>query len=164
MNKIIILVTLIPWIFYYLFLSRNNLIKLKNNHYLLSNFNIIELIPIKNILLFIVFITISIIYRKSPQIEIVNSLLFTTINLFLFIYIYYETIKYELELNTKDKLLLVTLTIITSITTIVSISLKNILITYSILFTISILNIILLYVSNKIITIVRRINNEIKQL
>ncbi len=164
MNKIIILVTLIPWIFYYLFLSRNNLIKLKNNHYLLSNFNIIELIPIKNILLFIVFITISIIYRKSPQIEIVNSLLFSTINLFLFIYIYYETIDNELDLSTKDKLLLVTLTIITSIITIVSICLKNILITYSILFTISILNIILLYVSNKIITIVRRINNEIKQL
>ena len=87
MNKIIILITLIPWILYCIFLTKNNLIKLKENHFLLSNINIKELLPIKNILLFIIFISISIIYKDSNQIELVNSLLFSTINLFLFIYV-----------------------------------------------------------------------------
>ena len=47
---------------------------------------------------------------------------------------------------------------------IISLTLKDLLTIYNILFACSILNIIILYVSNKIISIVRRINNEIKQL
>ena len=164
MNKIIILVTLIPWILYYLFLSRNNIINLKNKHYVLSNFTIKELIPIKNIILYIVFIAISLIYKSSSQIELVNSLLFSTINLFLFIYSYYENDDYELDLNKKDKLVIVIISIMTLITIIASLCIKNSFITYIILFAYSIINIIILYVSNKIISIVRRINNEIKQL
>ena len=164
MNKIIILITLIPWILYCIFLTKNNLIKLKENHFLLSNINIKELLPIKNILLFIIFISISIIYKDSNQIELVNSLLFSTINLFLFIYSYYDNNEYELELTNKDILSLILLTIIVSIITIISLSIKAILLTYNILFATSIINIIILYVSKKIISIVRRINNEIKQL
>ena len=164
MNKIIILITLIPWILYCIFLTKNNLIKLKENHFLLSNINIKELPPIKNILLFIIFISISIIYKDSNQIELVNSLLFSTINLFLFIYSYYDNNEYELELTNKDILSLILLTIIVSIITIISLSIKDILLTYNILFATSIINIIILYVSKKIISIVRRINNEIKQL
>lgn len=164
MNKIIILITLIPWILYCIFLTKNNLIKLKENHFLLSNINIKELLPIKNILLFIIFISISIIYKDSNQIELVNSLLFSTINLFLFIYSYYDNNEYELELTNKDTLSLILLTIIVSIITIISLSIKDILLTYNILFATSIINIIILYVSKKIISIVRRINNEIKQL
>ena len=164
MNKIIILITLIPWILYCIFLTKNNLIKLKENHFLLSNINIKELLPIRNILLFIVFISISIIYKDSNQIELVNSLLFSTINLFLFIYSYYDNNEYELELTNKDILSLILLTIIVSIITIISLSIKDILLIYNILFATSIINIIILYVSKKIISIVRRINNEIKQL
>ena len=164
MNKIIILITWIPWILYCIFLTKNNLIKLKENHFLLSNINIKELLPIKNILLFIIFISISIIYKDSNQIELVNSLLFSTINLFLFIYSYYDNNEYELELTNKDILSLILLTIIVSIITIISLSIKDILLTYNILFATSIINIIILYVSKKIISIVRRINNEIKQL
>ena len=164
MNKIITLVTIIPWILYCIFLTRNNYIKLKQNHYLLSNINFKELLPIKNITLFIIFIIISIIYKNSNQIELVNSLLFTTINLFLFIYSYYENNEYEVELSSKDIFSLVLLTIVVSIITIISLSISNILLTYIILFATSIINIILLYVSKKIISIVRRINNEIKQL
>ena len=164
MNKIIILITLIPWILYCIFLTKNNLIKLKENHFLLSNINIKELLPIKNILLFIIFISISSIYKDSNQIELVNSLLFSTINLFLFIYSYYDNNEYELELTNKDILSLILLTIIVSIITIISLSIKDILLTYNILFATSIINIIILYVSKKIISIVRRINNEIKQL
>ena len=164
MNKIIIIITLIPWILYCIFLTKNNLIKLKENHFLLSNINIKELLPIRNILLFIVFISISIIYKDSNQIELVNSLLFSTINLFLFIYSYYDNNEYELELTNKDILSLILLTIIVSIITIISLSIKDILLIYNILFATSIINIIILYVSKKIISIVRRINNEIKQL
>lgn len=161
MNKIIILITLVPWLLYYIFLSRNNLIKLRENHYVLSNFNIRELLPIKNILLYIVYITISVIYKDSNQIELVNSLLFSTINLFLFIYSYYDNKEYELDLSTKEVLYLGITTIITSIILLISISIKE---TYNILFAYSIINIIILYISKKIINIVRRINHEIKQL
>ena len=158
MNKIIILVSLIPWILYLLFETKNNLYKLKDNHYLLLNIK--NIIPIKNILFLIFYY----VHKKSAQIELVSSLLFATINLFLFIYSYYESNNNDLDLSNKDKLTLIPITIIVFIITMVSIYIKSILITYIILFTTSILNIILLYVSNKIISIVRRMNNEIKQL
>ena len=162
MNKLILLVTIIPWLLYCFFQSKNNLIKLKENHYLMPNIK--QVISIKNILLFILFIIFYYSNNKSVQIELVLSLLFSTINLFLCIYSYYENNDYNLEISIKDKLILLSLTIMISIIMLVSISIKSILITYIILFTTSILNIILIYVSNKIITIVRRMNNEIKQL
>ena len=164
MNKIIILITLIPWVLYCIFLSKNNLIKLKENHFVLSNINIKELLPIKNIVLFIVFIIISIIYKDSNQIELVNSLLFSSINIFLFIYSYYENNEFELDINSKDILSIILMAKTILIIMIISLTLKDILTIYNILFACSTLNIIILYVSNKIIRIVRRINNEIKQL
>lgn len=162
MNKLILLISIIPWVLYVIFQTKNNLIKLKENHYLMPNIK--QVISIKNILLFILFIIFYYSNNKSIQIELVLSLLFSAINLFLCIYSYYENNDYNLEISTKDKLILLSLTIMISIIMLVSISIKSILITYIILFTTSILNIILLYVSNKIITIVRRMNNEIKQL
>lgn len=162
MNKLILLVTIIPWLLYCFYQSKNNFIKLKENHYLMPNIK--QVISIKNILLFILFIIFYYSNKKSIQIELVLSLLFSTINLFLCIYSYYENNDYNLEISIKDKLILLSLAIMISIIMLVSISIKSILITYIILFTTSILNIILLYVSNKIITIVRRMNNEIKQL
>ena len=164
MNKLIIVITFIPWIFNYIYESKNNLIKLQQKHYLINNFNIKELLNIKNILLFIVFISISIIYKDSNQIDLSNSLLFIAINIFLFIYNYYENNNYELELNTKEKLSIITHIIITSIIVIISLNQKETSTIYNILFATIILNIIILYISNKIITIARRINNEIKQL
>lgn len=164
MNKIIVIVTLIPWVLYYISLTRNNMIILKDKHNLLSNFTIKELIFTKNILLFVLFISISVIYSDSNQIELVNSLLFSTINIFLFIYSYYEYQDNELDLSIKDKINIIILSIIVFIITVISLFIDNILIIYNILFALSILNIILLYISRKIISIVRRINNEIKQL
>jgi hypothetical protein len=162
MNKIIILITLIPWVLYIIYLSRINLSKLKDNHYILLNIK--DVIPTKNIILFILFIIFYIFNRNTPQINLVLSLLFTTINLLLFIYSYHDNYDYELDLSIKDKLIILSLTILVSIITLISLYIKSVLITYIILFTTSIINIILLYVSNKIITIVRRMNNEIKQL
>ena len=164
MNKIIVIVTLIPWALYYISLTRNNMIILKDKHNLLSNFTIKELIFTKNILLFVLFISISVIYSDSNQIELVNSLLFSTINIFLFIYSYYEYQDNELDLSIKDKINIIILSVIVFIITVISLFIDNILIIYNILFALSILNIILLYISRKIIIIVRRINNEIKQL
>lgn len=164
MNKLIILITLIPWLLNYIYESKNNIIKLKENHYLISNFNVKNILNIKSILLFTVFIIISTIYKESNQINLSNSLLFCSINIFLFIYNYYENKDYELELNIKEKVSITTHIIISSIIVILSLSRKEASEIYNILFATSILNIIILYISNKIITIVRRINNEIKQL
>lgn len=164
MNKIILIITIFPWLLYTIYLSKNNLIKLKENHYLLSNFSIMNIISIKNILLFLVYIIIITIYKSSNQINLVSKLLFSTINLFLFIYTYYEYNNYDLSLTTKDKLIIVITTIITSITIIISLCIQNNTYTYCILFAYSILNIIILYISNKISHIVRRISNEKKQL
>ncbi len=164
MNKLIVTITLIPWLLNYVYESKNNLIKLKENHYLISNFNIKKILNIKSLLLFLVFIIISTIYKESNQIELSNSLLFISINIFLFIYNYYENDDYELELNIKEKTAIITHIIISSIAVILSLSREEVSQTYNILFATNILNIIILYISNKIITIVRRINNEIKQL
>lgn len=161
MNKLILLISIIPWVLYVIFQTKNNLIKLKENHYLFPNIK--EIIPIKNILLFIFILVFYYYNKKAAQIDLVLSLLFSTINLFLCIYSYYETSK-ELDISNKDKFVLLILSILISIIIIVSISIKSLLIAYIILFTTSIINIILLYVSNKIITIVRRMNYEIKQL
>lgn len=164
MNKLIILITLIPWLLNYIYESKNNIIKLKENHYLISNLNIKNILNIKSILLFIVFIIISTIYKESNQIDLSNSLLFCSINIFLFIYNYYENNDYELELTIKEKISMTTHIIISSIIVLLSLSRKEVSEIYNILFATNILNIIILYISNKIITIVRRINNEIKQL
>ena len=164
MNKLIVTITLIPWLLNYVYESKNNLIKLKENHYLISNFNIKKILNIKSLLLFLVFIIISTIYKESNQIELANNLLFSSINIFLFIYNYYENDDYELELNIKEKTSIITHIIISSIAVISSLSREAATQTYNILFATNILNIIILYISNKIITIVRRINNEIKQL
>jgi hypothetical protein len=164
MNKLIVTITLIPWLLNYVYESKNNLIKLKENHYLISNFNIKKILNIKSLLLFLVFIIISTIYKESNQIELSNSLLFSSINIFLFIYNYYENDDYELELNIKEKTSIITHIIISSIAIVLSLSREEVSQTYNILFATNILNIIILYISNKIITIVRRINNEIKQL
>ena len=164
MNKIIILITLIPWLLYFIFLTKNNIIILRKNHYNLFSISIKNLISIKSILLFILFIVISIFYRKVAQIELINSLLFSTINIFLFIYSYYENNNYQVNLLLKEKLYLLSLSIIMFTITAISLNFNNCLYTYIILFTSSILNIILLYISKKIINIVRRINNETKQL
>jgi hypothetical protein len=164
MNKLTILITLIPWLLNYIYESKNNIIKLKENHYLISNLNIKNILNIKSILLFIVFIIISTIYKESNQIDLSNSLLFCSINIFLFIYNYYENNDYELELTIKEKISMTTHIIISSIIVLLSLSRKEVSEIYNILFATNILNIIILYISNKIITIVRRINNEIKQL
>ena len=164
MNKLIILITLIPWLLNYIYESKNNIIKLKENHYLISNLNIKNILNIKSILLFIVFIIISTIYKDTNQIDLSNSLLFCSINIFLFIYNYYENNDYELELTIKEKISMTTHIIISSIIVLLSLSRKEVSEIYNILFATNILNIIILYISNKIITIVRRINNEIKQL
>lgn len=164
MNKLIVTITLIPWLLNYVYESKNNLIKLKEKHYLISNFNIKKILNIKSLLLFLVFIIISTIYKESNQIELANNLLFSSINIFLFIYNYYENDDYELELNIKEKTSIITHIIISSIAVILSLSREEVSQTYNILFATNILNIIILYISNKIITIVRRINNEIKQL
>lgn len=164
MNKLIIMITLIPWLLNYIYESKNNIIKLKETHYLISNLNIKNILNIKSILLFIVFIIISTIYKESNQIDLSNSLLFCSINIFLFIYNYYENNDYELELTIKEKISITTHIIISSIIVLLSLSRKEVSEIYNILFATNILNIIILYISNKIITIVRRINNEIKQL
>lgn len=164
MNKLTILITLIPWLLNYIYESKNNIIKLKENHYLISNLNIKNILNVKSILLFIVFIIISTIYKESNQIDLSNSLLFCSINIFLFIYNYYENNDYELELTIKEKISMTTHIIISSIIVLLSLSRKEVSEIYNILFATNILNIIILYISNKIITIVRRINNEIKQL
>jgi hypothetical protein len=96
MNKLILLVTIIPWLLYCFFQSKNNLIKLKKNHYLMPNIK--QVISIKNILLFILFVIFYYSNNKSIQIELVLSLLFSTINLFLCIYSYYENNDYNLEI------------------------------------------------------------------
>lgn len=162
MNKLITLITLIPWILYLIYLSKNNIIKLKENNY--SLIGIKHILPIKNILFFISFIIFYIIYKKSEQIDLVLALLFTTINLFLCIYSYYENEEYDFNITIENIFTFIAISIVVTIITLISLTIKSILITYIILFTTSILNIILLYVSNKIINIVRRMSNEIKQL
>ena len=86
MERIIVIITFIPWFLYFYseIKSITKIIKsnMDNEHYIKDNwFNIF---PITNIILYAILIYFSIIYNEATNIFAVRVMLFSAINLYLF--------------------------------------------------------------------------------
>ena len=92
MTKIIVYLTFIPWLLYFSSLCNNAIKDLKENKVTKKwiKENIFKIFHFENIILFAIFIYFSAYYHNADQIWLVDVLLFSAINLYLFFNRYYD--------------------------------------------------------------------------
>ena len=166
MNKFFVYLSFIPWFLYFAQISKNAIKDLKVTKlswdWVKKNF--FKIFHFETIILYAIFIYFSIYYKDASQIFLVEVLLFTAINLYLYINTFYDKNKNNSSIETKDiSTILITL-IIVIIPTIYFISTNNREVTYYILFGYSffayIIAIISTLINKLIIKIIRKKKNE----
>ena len=170
MSKFIVLLTFIPWFLYFASLCKSAIYNLNENKITWNwiKDNIFKIFHFENLILIGLFVYFSIYHYKANQIFLVEILLFTSINLYLFINRYYDKTNMEYQIGNKDITTILIILFITLIPIIFFLTTNREVITYFILFGYSFFNYIIVFISklinNIIYKIVRRHNNEIKQL
>lgn len=170
MSKFIVLLTFIPWFLYFASLCKSAIYNLNENKITWNwiKDNIFKIFHFENLILIGLFVYFSIYHYKADQIFLVEILLFTSINLYLFINRYYDKTNIEYKIGNKDITTIFVILFITLIPIMFYLTTNREVITYFILFGYSFFNYIIVFISkfinNIIYKIVRRHNNEIKQL
>ena len=170
MSKFIVLLTFIPWFLYFASLCKSAIYNLNENKITWNwiKDNIFKIFHFENLILIGLFVYFSIYHYKADQIFLVEILLFTSINLYLFINRYYDKTNVEYKIGNKDITTIFVILFITLIPIMFYLTTNREVITYFILFGYSFFNYIIVFISkfinNIIYKIVRRHNNEIKQL
>ena len=170
MSKFIVLLTFIPWFLYFASLCKSAIYNLNENKITWNwiKDNIFKIFHFENLILIGLFVYFSIYHYKANQIFLVEILLFTSINLYLFINRYYDKTNVEYKIGNKDITTIFVILFITLIPIMFYLTTNREVITYFILFGYSFFNYIIVFISkfinNIIYKIVRRHNNEIKQL
>lgn len=170
MSKFIVLLTFIPWFLYFASLCKSAIYNLNENKITWNwiKDNIFKIFHFENLILIGLFVYFSIYHYKANQIFLVEILLFTSINLYLFINRYYDKTNVEYKIGNKDITTILIILFITLIPIMFYLTTNREVITYFILFGYSFFNYIIVFISkfinNIIYKIVRRHNNEIKQL
>lgn len=168
MTKFIVLLTFIPWFLYFASLCKSAIQDLNNNKITFTwiKNNIFKIFHFQNLILIGIFVYFSINYYKANQIWLVEVLLFSSINLYLFFNRYYDKNNTDYKIGNKDITTILIILFIVLLTTIYYLITNKYTITYYTLFIYSFFNYIVVYISkliNDIIyKIVRRHNNEIK--
>lgn len=165
MNVFFTYLTFIPWFLYFAQISKNAIKDLKNNKLTFSwiKKNIFKIFHFETIILYAIFVYFAVYYRDANQIWLVEILLFSAINLYLYINTFYDKNKNNEKIETRDiSTILITL-IIVILPIIYYVSTKNREITYYILFGYSFFGYLIAAMSsllnNLIIKIIRK-NNE----
>ena len=117
MRNVIIYLTFIPWILFYSSAVKNSIMYLKNiefNFYWLKN-NIFKAFHFKDLILYGILFYFTSSYYKSSQIWLVSILLFTMINLYLFINSFYDKHRSNEKITSKDLSLIIVISLIISI-------------------------------------------------
>ena len=153
MQRFLNYLTFIPWLLYFVELSRNAIKIINTNEinkeWLKKNFfNIFRFDTLILIGIFIYFMITY--YHKADQIWLVEILLFSAINLYLYFNSYYDKNKTDYHIDTKDLSTILIILIIILIPLIYFVSTKNSLITYYILFGYTFFNFIIVYLAKKI--------------
>ena len=168
MSKFIVLLTFIPWFLYFASLCKSAIYNLNENKITWNwiKDNIFKIFHFENLILIGLFVYFSIYHYKADQIFLVEILLFTSINLYLFINRYYDKTNVEYKIGNKDITTIFVILFITLIPIMFYLTTNREVITYFILFGYSFFNYIIVFISkfinNIIYKIVRRHNNEIK--
>ena len=168
MKKIVFYLTLLPWFLYFSKISKNNLKsirKAKINFEWIKN-NFFKIFRFDNLILIGVFVFFAKFYPDASQIWLVKTLLFSIINLYLFINTYYEKEKNPSHIVTDDVSTLLIILIISILPVIYYIATGHYTITYYVLFGYNFFSFFIVLVSKKandlINLIVRRKSNESK--
>ena len=169
MQRFLNYLTFIPWLLYFVELSRN-VIKIINTNEINKEWlkkNFFNIFRFDTLILIGIFIYFMITYyHTADQIWLVEILLFSAINLYLYFNSYYDKNKTDYHIDTKDLSTILIILIIILIPLIYFISTKNSLITYYILFGYTFFNFIIVYLAKKIndliIKIILKRNHENK--
>lgn len=152
MTEGIVYLTFIPWFLYFASLCKNALKDLKDNE---INFkwikkNIFKIFHFENIILFAIFFYFSAYYSDSNQIWLVEVLLFSAINLYLFINRYYDKNRSKATIGTKDVSTILIIMFLIFIPLIYYISSRNYVVTCYIFFAYSFFNYLIVYIAKTI--------------
>ncbi len=149
MNNIIIFLTFIPWLLYFTSISKNALKDLKQNKVTKSwiKENIFKIFHFENIILFGIFIYFAKNYTGANQLWLAKVLLFSVINLYLYINRFYDKNSIETKLTTEDISTILLILLITLIPIIFYSSTKMYTTTYYIMFAYSFFNYIIVYIA-----------------
>lgn len=160
MKKIMIIITFIPWILYFFSVSVNAIKDLNKNEITkewLKN-NIFNIFHFDNIILFAIFAYFSCFYPDANQIWLVEVLLFSFINLYLYLNRFYDKNNKTEKLGIKDIPTILILIILMFIPLIYYLSTKHYVVSYYIMFIYSFFNYVIVFISkyltNKIIKII----------
>ncbi len=168
MEKIIVFITFIPWFLYFSSLCKSAIQELNTNKVSLKwlKNNVFKIFHFQNLILIGVFTYFSINYYNANQIWLVEILLFSSINLYLFFNRYYDKYNTEYKIGNRDTTTILIILFLILLTTIYYLTTKNHTITYYIFFAYSFFNYIIVYISklinDLIYRLVRKHNHEIK--
>lgn len=168
MTKFIVYLTFIPWFLYFASLCKDAIKKLENTKISKNWFksNLFSIFHFPNIILFAIFIYFSIRYSDANQIWFTSILLFSSINLYLFINHYYDKYKTTEKIDSMNLSTILIILFLVFIPIIYYISTSNYTITYYILFIYSFFNYLIVYISKLIndFLVKRVFKNDKKQL
>ena len=168
MTNFIVYLTFIPWILYFSSLAKNaikDLKRVKVSFGWIKN-NIFKIFHFENIILFAIFVYFSVNYADANQIWLVDILLFSAINLYLFFNGYYDKNRTDLKIGTGDFSTILTITLLVLIPFFYYVSTHNYVNTYYILFGFSFFNYIIVFiaklVNDFILKFIKKRNSENK--
>ena len=163
MFRFVVYLTFISWLCYYISLSKDTIKVFKTNkvnkEWVKKNF--FEIFHFENLILIGIFVFFSISFRDRDQIWLVNILLFTAINLYLFINLYYQKKKADAKITNNDIPVILIIIILTCFPFAIYASTHKYRLVYYILFGYSFFNYPIVYLSKKLNDlIIRRIKKE----
>lgn len=168
MQKFFVYLTFIPWFLYFVEIAKNFLKILSNTKVNKEWFkkNFFYLFRFDSIILFAIFIFFAKFYKDANQIMLVKILLFSAINLFLYINTLYEKHDNPNHVTPKDISTILIILLVILIPIIFYIATDQYTITYYILFAYSFFSCLIVMfskaINDLIIKIVRRKNNDDK--
>ncbi len=152
MTKFVVYLTFIPWFLYFSLLCKDALQGLKTDKITWEWFkkHIFSIFHFHNIILFAIFVYFSSKYADADQIWITEVLLFTAINLYLYINHYYDKYKSVEHINSFNMSTILIILILTFIPIIFYVSTRNYRVTYYILFCYSFFNYVIVFIAKTI--------------
>ena len=105
MTKLVVFLTFIPWLAYFILSTIKNIKKIRNEKMSIQYIkeNIFNIFRFDTIILILIYIYFSLSYPSSDQIWLVRVLLFATINLYLFVNRIYDKVENNNQLNKKER-------------------------------------------------------------
>lgn len=159
MKKFIIVLTFIPWFLYFASLCKSAIKDLNTNKLSFSwiKKNFFKIFHFENLILIGLFIYFSLFYYKANQIFLTEVLLFSSINLYLFINRYYDKNNTSYKIGNKDITTILILLILILIPLVYYLTTGKYTITYYILFGYSFFNYAIVYIGKSINSILYKI-------